>query len=421
MAAKRAGLGRGLDSLIPNKSAGKIYNNIEETASKSREKKAKSPSKPVRKAVKSSGSAGKSAESKKTKSVQKAVPEGAVYTAKSLKEEKSLNKEESPNKEESSNKEELLSEENARSEEKALPAEEIRGEEAPFAEESDKESGNSLTSEKAGHDGGTRNEENAVLSVRVSMVEPNRDQPRKKFNDEGIEELTSSIKQFGVIQPLLVQKKDDYYEIIAGERRWRAAKKAGLKEIPIIVKEFSNREAVEVSLIENIQREDLNPIEEAMAYGRLISDFTLTQEEVADRVSKSRSAVTNALRLLKLPENVKAMVVEGDLSEGHARTILAIPDQDIQTKLAERIIREKLSVRETERIVKKLISAPVVRPAEKNAEKEALLRDLSEKLKNIFGTKVEIRSSGKNKGKIEIEYYSDDELDRIFDLLESIN
>ena len=266
----------------------------------------------------------------------------------------------------------------------------------------------------------TDNESEKVLSVRISLVEPNRDQPRKKFNEEGIDELAASISQYGVIQPLLVQWKDNYYEIIAGERRWRAAMKAGLKEIPVIVKEYSNKEAVEISLIENIQREDLNPIEEALAYERLVEEFEMTQEQVAERVSKSRSAVTNSMRLLKLEGEVREMVVSGDISEGHARTLLSLPTAEAQKLIADRIVKEKLSVRDTERLVKKLVS-DVKRPAKKrDYEKEAILGNLSEQLKDIFGTKVSISENSRHRGKIEIEYYSDDELNRIFELLQSV-
>ena len=261
----------------------------------------------------------------------------------------------------------------------------------------------------------------SVLIMKISSVEPNRDQPRKHFSEEGIDELASSIKQYGIIQPLLVQKRDDYYEIIAGERRWRAAMKAGLKEVPVIVKDYSNREAVEISLIENIQREDLNPIEEALAYDRLIQEFEMTQEQVAGRVSKSRSAVTNSLRLLKLADDVRQMVIAGDISEGHARTILGLPNDEMQRLLAERIVKEKLSVRETEKLVKKLTSNTPKKTKARDYQKEAILGNLSEQLKIILGTKVSITEKGKSKGKIEIEYYSDDELNRIFEMLQSLN
>lgn len=257
-----------------------------------------------------------------------------------------------------------------------------------------------------------------VISMRISLVEPNRDQPRKYFDDAAISELADSVRQFGVIQPLLVQKKDGYYEIIAGERRWRAAKKAGLKEVPVIVKNFSGQEAVEVSLIENIQREDLNPIEEAKAYERLVHDFGMSQEEVAGRVSKSRSAVTNSMRLLKLGEDIQRMVENGSISEGHARAILGVSDQELQKKIADQIVAQKLSVRQTEKLVRELTSSSAKKEKAVNEAREAIIHDISEKLKTALGTKVSIRDNGK-RGKIEIEYYSDDELERIFDLIRS--
>lgn len=259
-----------------------------------------------------------------------------------------------------------------------------------------------------------------VLIMKISAVEPNREQPRKNFREEGIEELASSIAQYGIIQPLLVQKRDDYYEIIAGERRWRAAMKAGLKEVPVIVKDYTNREAVEISLIENIQREDLNPIEEALAYERLITEFEMTQEEVAGRVSKSRSAVTNSLRLLRFEGDIRQMIIQGDISEGHARTLLGLPNEEMQKLLADRIIKDKLSVRDTEKLVKKLTSTKPKKAKEKDFQKEAILNNLSEQLKNVFGTKVSIIEKARSKGKIEIEYYSDDELNRIFEMLQSL-
>jgi ParB family chromosome partitioning protein len=259
-----------------------------------------------------------------------------------------------------------------------------------------------------------------VRMVKISLVEPNREQPRKNFRDEGIDELASSISQYGVIQPLLVQKKDDYYEIIAGERRWRAAKKAGIKEIPVIVREYNNKEAVEISLIENIQREDLNPIEEAMAYERLMKEFSMTQEQVAERVSRSRSAIANALRLLRLPPALKEMVISGAISEGHARALLALPSEDAQLSLAEKVVKDNLSVRETEKVVQNLIKALPKKTKTRDLSKEALLGSLSGQLENVFGTKVAIREGGRHKGRIEIEYYSDEELDRIIELLQSV-
>ena len=262
------------------------------------------------------------------------------------------------------------------------------------------------------------------MKLKISEIEPNREQPRKSFDEDGLIELSESIKQFGVLQPILVQKKDDYYEIIAGERRWRAAKLAGIKEVPVIIKDFTEQEVVEISLIENIQRENLNPIEEAMAYKRLLKEFNLKQDEVAERVSKSRTAVTNSMRLLKLDERVQQMVIDDMISTGHARALLGIDDQEKQYTTAQKIFDEKLSVRETEKLVKK-IQQEKDQPEAKEEVKidpkmEAICRDLEEKMKVILGTKVAINQKDNQKGRIEIEYYSMDELDRIMDLFGSI-
>lgn len=257
--------------------------------------------------------------------------------------------------------------------------------------------------------------------VKISKVEPNREQPRKKFDEDALLELSESIKLYGVLQPLLVSDKKDYYEIVAGERRWRAAKMAGLKEIPVVIKEFSAQEIVEISLIENIQREDLNPVEEAMAYRRLIDEFKLKQDEIAERVSRSRTAVTNSLRLLKLDARVQQMMVDEMISAGHARALLGISDAEKQYSVAMRIFDEKLSVRETEKLVKTILN-----PSKKketgtgNSAEDAIYEKLEEKMKNITGTRVFIHRKKNNKGKIEIEYYSRDDLDRIIDLFESI-
>ena len=259
------------------------------------------------------------------------------------------------------------------------------------------------------------------MLVKISKVEPNRTQPRKQFDEDALVELSESIKQFGILQPLLVSDKGDYYEIIAGERRWRAAKLAGLKEVPVIIKEFNDQQVVEISLIENIQREDLNPIEEAMAYKRLINEFKLKQDSIAERVSKSRTAVTNSLRLLKLDERVQQMLIDEMISAGHARAILAIPDKDKQASVAMKVFDEKLSVRETEKLVKHIVEPPK-KKAEKqvNTAEDAIYESLEEKMKGIVGTRVFIHRKKNNKGKIEIEYYSRDELERIIDLFESI-
>lgn len=250
----------------------------------------------------------------------------------------------------------------------------------------------------------------------VHEIEPNKSQPRKNFDEETLKELSDSIKQYGIIQPLIVQKRDKYYEIIAGERRWRAARIAGLKEIPVIIKDYTPQETIEVALIENIQREDLNPIEEAQAYQRLIKEYQLTQEELADKVSKSRVTITNSLRLLKLDERVQQMLTDELLTGGHARALLSLEDKNFQYETACKIIDKKLSVRDTEKLVKQMLKGkPTKKPAVAD-DNDYIYRDLEEKLKNIIGTKVSINRKQKNKGKIEIEYYSYEDLERIMDL-----
>ncbi len=262
--------------------------------------------------------------------------------------------------------------------------------------------------------------------VNINQVEPNKEQPRKNFDEDALLELSESIKQFGVLQPLIVQNKDTYYEIIAGERRWRAAKLAGVKEIPIIVKNLTPQERVEISLIENIQREDLNPIEEAIAYKRLLTEFNLKQDEVAERVSKSRTTVTNSMRLLKLNEKVQQMVVDEMLTTGHARALLAIEDQDMQFTVAQKIFDEKLSVRETEKLIKKILKGDILtneRSKEDDEEKKqlkAVYHELEEKMKQALGTKVIINFKDKNKGKIEIEYYDSDQFEHLLEMFQSI-
>lgn len=262
--------------------------------------------------------------------------------------------------------------------------------------------------------------ENQVKLVKISMVEPNRNQPRKYFGEDALYEMAESIKKQGVLQPLLVSDKKDYYEIVAGERRWRAAKLAGKKEIPVIVKELSEQEIVEISLIENIQREDLNAIEEAMAYKRLMDEFSLKQDEIAEKVSKSRTAVTNAMRLLKLDEKVQQMLIDEMISAGHARALISINAPNVQVEIATKIFDEKLSVRETEKLVKTLLDPPKKKEKTKNSAEDAVYESLEERMKGIIGTKVFIHRKKNNKGKIEIEYYSRDELERIIDLFESI-
>lgn len=264
-------------------------------------------------------------------------------------------------------------------------------------------------------------EKTVAIKVMITEIEPNRQQPRKSFDEEALQELADSIKEYGVLQPLLVQKENDYYKIIAGERRWRAAKKAGLKEIPVIIKDYTPQQMVETSLIENIQRKDLNPIEEAMAYKRLIEEFHLTQEELSKRLSKSRVAVTNSMRLLKLDGRVQEMLIENRITGGHARSLLSIEDFDEQYQLAMKIFHEGLSVRETERFVKQFLESK----KEKNTKKKTQLTDgeklaycnIEEKLRNFLGTKVQIQRKDKSKGKIEIEYGSKEELERLVELL----
>ncbi len=257
------------------------------------------------------------------------------------------------------------------------------------------------------------------IMVKINQVEPNRDQPRKDFDEDALVELADSIKQFGILQPLIVQKKKDYYEIIAGERRWRAAKIAGVKEVPVIVKEFTDQEIVEISLIENIQRENLNPIEEAMAYKRLLEEFNLKQDEIAERVSKSRTAVTNSMRLLKLSPRVQQMIVDDMISTGHARALLAIDDEEQQYILANKIFDEKLSVRETEKLVKALKN-PKKEIKKPKSEHTFVYDNIEEQMKNIIGTKVSVNPKANGKGRIEIEYYSEEELERIYDLIMTI-
>lgn len=267
----------------------------------------------------------------------------------------------------------------------------------------------------------TDSEVGRELMVKVTAIEPNRDQPRKDFNEEAMRELAESMKQYGVLQPLLVQKKGDYYEIIAGERRWRAAKLAGLKEVPVVIREYTKQQTMEIALIENVQREDLNPIEEAKAYQRLIQEFELKQEEIAARVGKSRVTITNSMRLLKLDDRVQDMLIQNMISGGHARALLAVEDGQVQFDLAQRVITEGLSVREIEKIVKSLSKKK--EPKEKKTEDESLaliFRDLEERMKSAMGTKVSINRKDKNKGRVEIEYYSESELERIVELIESI-
>ena len=274
----------------------------------------------------------------------------------------------------------------------------------------------SSSSEKAAAD--KTDTQNSETIVRITQIEPNREQPRKNFDEDALQELADSIKQFGLLQPILVQDRKTYYEIIAGERRWRAAKLAGLKEVPVIIRDYSEQEIVEISLIENIQREDLNPIEEAQAYKRLLTEFNLKQDEVAERVSKSRTAVTNSMRLLKLCDEVQQMIIDDMLSTGHARALISIEDPEQQYTIAQKIFDEKLSVRDVEKLVKNLNKPEKIKKSSPDDNGlDIIYQDVAEKLKQSLGTKVEISSKGNGAGKIEIEFYNHDDLDKIIELL----
>ena len=259
------------------------------------------------------------------------------------------------------------------------------------------------------------------IYLKLSLIEPNKEQPRKEFDPEQLEELAESIRQYGVLQPIMVQKKGELYEIIAGERRWRAAKIAGLKEIPVIIREFDKQKKMEISLIENVQRSDLNPIEEARAYKQLIDEFALKQEEIAERVSKNRATIANSLRLLKLDPRIQELLIQGIISNGHARALLAIEDMEQQYAAAELIVKNGLSVREVEKLVKSLLKpAKEKQPKKEEKDLSFIFQDLEERMKSIMGTKVMIHRKDKSKGRIEIEYYSEAELERLVELIESI-
>ncbi len=261
----------------------------------------------------------------------------------------------------------------------------------------------------------------AAVMVDINKIERNKEQPRKKFDEEALEELAESIKQHGVLQPLLVQDRKDHYEIIAGERRWRASKKAGLKQVPVIIKNMTEQEIVEISLIENIQREDLDPIEEAQAYKRLKQEFNLTDDEVADKVSKSRAAVTNSMRLLKLSPKVQQMVIDEMISTGHARALLGIEDPEKQYEIAQNVFDQKLSVREVEKLVKNLGKESDKKVGPKNSKDleqyQVHFAKYANKISEKLGVKVDVSLKDKNKGKLEIDFYSNEDFERIFDLL----
>ncbi len=260
-------------------------------------------------------------------------------------------------------------------------------------------------------------EEAGIREVKLNEIEPNIGQPRKKFDDDKLLQLAESIKEHGIVQPIIVRKEKDIYRIVAGERRWRAARLAGLEQVPVIIKEISNRQVMEIALIENIQREDLNPIEEAEAFERLLKEFEMTQEDLSRTVGRSRSAIANSIRLLHLCDKVKEYVVTGELSSGHARALIPIEDGDVQLLFAKEIIEKDLTVRETEALVKRYFAK---KPEQKVHKKNEQLLEIEERLKHVFGTKVQL-ISGNKKGKIMIEYYSNDELDRILELVNSID
>lgn len=281
--------------------------------------------------------------------------------------------------------------------------------------------GDPFLSNKENREKAAEEQTSSEIILKITEIEPNREQPRKNFNEDLLEELADSIRQYGIIQPLIVQKEKEYYKIIAGERRWRAAKKAGLKEVPVIIKDYTAQQIIEISLIENIQRQELNPIEEAMAYKRLMEEFQLKQDEIAERVAKSRVSITNTIRLLKLEERVQQMLIEDMITSGHARVLLSIEDGNEQYRLAMKIFDEKLSVRETERLIKLYLEPKKEKSEHIFSESEELAyQKMEEKMKTILGSKVSIHKRDKNKGKIEIEYYSGEELERLLDLMERI-
>lgn len=275
------------------------------------------------------------------------------------------------------------------------------------------------------HIKGNSEEHSAPFMININKAEPNREQPRKRFDEDSLLELAESIKQYGILQPLIVQRKNGYYEIVAGERRWRAAKLAGLKEIPVVIRELNDQQIMEISLIENIQREDLNPIEEAQAYKRLLTEFHLKQDELAERISKSRSAITNSMRLLKLCSKVQQMIIDEQLTMGHVRPLITIEDPEEQYAIAQKIFDEKLTVRETEKLLKKIQqekeNAGKQQEPDNSSAMRFLYEELEERMKKILGTKVSIHQKKNNKGKIEIEYYSQEDLDRLLEMIQTIH
>ena len=264
------------------------------------------------------------------------------------------------------------------------------------------------------------NNEYKEVFVNISLVEPNRNQPRKEFDKDALSELANSIKQYGILQPIIVQKNGDMYEIIAGERRWRAAKEAGLTEVPVIIRDYDKQKIMEISIIENIQRENLNPIEEAMAYQSLMEEYGLKHEELAERVSKNRSTITNSMRLLKLSDNIQQMIIDGKISAGHAKVLLSVENTSEQEKIAQELISKSLSVRELEKLVKQYIKPRKKKKSKDDTDYSLFYKEYEDRLKDILGTKVQINTKDKNKGRIEIDYYSAAELERIVELLNTI-
>ena len=259
------------------------------------------------------------------------------------------------------------------------------------------------------------------VSLPISQVQPGLNQPRKRFDQDALADLAESIRVHGIIQPLTVRRlSSGYYQIIAGERRWRAAKLAGITDVPVLIREYDKQQTMEIALIENVQRADLNPIEEAQAFQQLIQEFHLTQEEIANRVSKNRATITNSMRLLKLDSRVQDMLAEGKISSGHARALLGLEDRERQYQVAVKIVEEKLSVRDVEKLVKMMNRPPKEKKPEKGPDIDLIYRQVEDKLKSIMGTKVVINQKDKNKGRIEIEYYSQEELERLIELMESL-
>lgn len=404
MARKHGGLGRGLDALIP------MREEVEQAM-----KSADSDSVEILFA---------DDEEDSEESFPSLFPETRREKDVSRKEVKNVSRETSEEKTEKPEQVRQLSESDEKQEQenKSPKSRKSRGQDSKIQDNKNQGTKDPETKEQA--EKSSDSLKNAVI-VRISEVEPNREQPRKKFDDDKLEELSESIKTYGLLQPILVQKRDGYYEIIAGERRWRAALKAGLKEIPVIVRDYTEKEILELSLVENIQRENLNPIEEAIAYKRLMDEFGLGQEEVAQRVSKSRSAVANSLRLLKLEENVQKMVIDGEISMGHARALLPLEDPEKQLLTAKEIVDKKLSVRETEKKVKEILSSrdetdtkkPETKQQEEDPSIAIIYKQIEERLQQTLHTKVSIQKKRNGHGKLLIDFYNSDDLDKIIDKL----